>query len=117
MTKSNIFKAAHAAARKTRDQFLSYAKAFSSALRTVYADLKAPSCTKEIWNSAASLHVRGQNGLLSLVKAVALEMGTADFHNVADHLYGRFLKAKKNDRKGHYNFGLYLNQMFDRYCK
>ena len=111
---SRIYQTAKSAAKGAWNWRLEWSMAMKKAWREV---MNIAPCTKEIWNQAASLHVRGQAGLVAIVREVAQELGTTDFQEVANHLYGRFQKAKKNDRTGHYTFGLYLNQMFDKYCK
>jgi hypothetical protein len=70
-------------------------------------------CTKEIWNSAASQHTRGINGLQKIIQTVGAQIGAAKGQEVMDHLYNDFLARKaagKTEGKGgYYTFGFYLN--------
>ena len=69
---------------------------------------KKAECTKEIWNTAASIHTRGLAGLQKIIQTVGLEIGATTGREVMDYLYQDFL-SKKDRRGAAKHFGLYLN--------
>jgi hypothetical protein len=103
---SGIYQAAKKAAKDVWEWRAEWSKAMKKARRKVMN--KEARCTKEIWNTAASIHTRGLAGLQKIIQTVGRQINATTGQEVMDHLYQDFL-AKKDNYGAAKHFGLYLN--------
>ena len=103
---SKIYQAAKAVAKGVWEWRLEWSRAMKQAWRKVMNEKEK--CTKEIWNTAASIHTRGLGGLQKIIQTVGKQINATTGQEVMDHLYQDFL-SKKDNYGAAKHFGLYLN--------